>query len=324
MSESKFGSYSGDEFFSLTFKKREWLIQSIIRDLDSVLIVGGEKSGKSILVKQLICSLTSGSQPFLDEYPVEKACNVTYIQLEGELSDTRDRFEAMIEALDIDKEKFHIVFSDPINLRDKDQAEALKSIIEKKHKPDVIIIDPIYFALNGSLSDDEGVREFLGNIRRIKDHFGCAIILVHHTRKLKFDMKGEVIQDGDEATFGSASLKWWPDHIILFRRDPKTEIRYFSCVTQRSGDIEKKLSLRLVQPNPLYFVKTSIQYQAGSKSNTIFKLLESKKESMSASQIMDTLNISRSTFYQSIKGLMSEKLIKKDSKNRPVKYCATP
>lgn len=317
---SNFGSYSGEEFFNLELKKRDWLIRQIARIGDSVLIVGGEKSGKSILVKQLTCSLTSGTQPFLDEYVVEKACKVTYIQLEGELIDTRDRYEAMRSELDFNPDNFNIIFSEPINLQDENALKGLVELIESKHTPDVVIIDPIYFALNGSLSDDEGVRKFLGNIRRLKDHFGCTIILVHHTRKLKFDAKGEVIQDGDEATFGSASLKWWPDHIILFRRDPKTEVRYFTCVTQRSGDIVKELSLKLVQPFPLYFAKTDVQYQAGSRSNTIYKLLEAKGRSLSALEIMDELCIAKSTFYKSIKGLLRERLVARKSGTRPVTY----
>ena len=99
-----FGSYSGDELLEQEFPKREFLVEKIIRERDSVIFVGDEKSGKSILVLQLICSLTS-QHPFLDKLKVLRPTKVTLVQLEGEIGDTQDRLKRMISALDIDQGK---------------------------------------------------------------------------------------------------------------------------------------------------------------------------------------------------------------------------
>jgi len=61
---SNFATYSGEEFFGLTLPKREFLVDGFIREKDTVMLVGDEKAGKSLLAFQLICSLTSG-HPFL-------------------------------------------------------------------------------------------------------------------------------------------------------------------------------------------------------------------------------------------------------------------
>ena len=102
---SDFGSYTGEQFFALQFPPRCFLVDKFIKEKDSVIFVGEEKSGKSILLFQLITALTS-KHPFLDNYAVSKACNVTYVQLEGELADSQDRFNRMIGSVDFDQSLF--------------------------------------------------------------------------------------------------------------------------------------------------------------------------------------------------------------------------
>lgn len=320
---SDFGVFSGKEFFELQFPERKFLVDKIMREKDSVLFVGGEKAGKSVLIKQLICSLVTGTHPFLDEYEVLKPCKVTYVQLEGELGDTQDRFKRMITALDFNTDNFQMIFLQPQRLHEKDPLEALMADIEMFHKPDVIIIDPLYFAcVGGSISDDEHIIKFTGNMRVMKDHFGCSLVIVHHTHKVKLTKDGDVMQEGDDATFGSTFLKAWPDHLILFTYNKKTGLRHMSCGTQRSGDIVKNLALELIQPNPLYFRRLTDPSETG-RAMAICELLnrmENLNIGLTADQICHALEIKRSTFYKNIKQPLSEKMITKDDSKRPVIY----
>lgn len=316
---SNFGSYSGREFLALKLPKRNFLINSIIREKDSIILVGDEKAGKSILTKQIICSLTS-KHPFLDRYEVSKCCKVTYIQLEGELEDTQDRLRRMIKVLDFDPELFHIMFFPPLELHIKESMTKLKDLIQKKHNPDVVIIDPLYFAFSGSLSDDEVVRKFIGNMRILKEELNCALIIVHHTHKMRFNFKsGEVLQEGDNAIFGSKFLKAYPDHTLLLVYDKKREVRILTCGTQRSGDIIKNSMLRLIQPSPLYFEET---LEIPTKESVIFNVLNDPKyvEGLSPKQIMQATGLAHTTFYESVKKLIKEKFVIKLDDIRPVIY----
>lgn len=321
---SDFGSYSGEEFFKLQFPERKFLVDKIMRERDSVLLVGGEKSGKSVLIKQLICSLTTGSQPFLDEFEVNRACKVTYIQLEGELGDTQDRFRRMIKALDFDSANFHILFYGPLALQEKEPLKAVVSEIEKVHKPDVIIIDPLYFAcVGGSMSDDEHIVKFTGNMRILKDHFNCALILVHHTHKIRLDTRGQVISEGDNATFGSTFLKAWPDHLLLFKLDQASGIRHLTCLTQRSGDIIKSLDLQLIQPNPLYFHKEYTTETIHDKGPAILRVLQEHPYGLDITKIGQFVGAARSTVYRDIKPLLNSGIVVKNDQHRPVVYMTT-
>lgn len=314
---ANFGSYSGKEIFDLEFKKKDWLVEGIVREKQSVLFAGSEKSGKSVWIKQLICSLTS-QHPMHDRMNVLRPCKVTYIQLEGEIEDTKDRFTRMSKTQDINPELLQVLFLPPLGFEDESKIGWLESNIRQFHVPDVLIIDPLYFAFNGSLSDDEVVRKFIGNLRVLKERLDCAVILVHHTHKTKHDYKGNVIKEGDEAVFGSKFLKAYPDHILLFTYDKRSNTRILSCETQRSGDIVKEARLQLIEPDPLYFQEVNMN---PTKEMAILAFLQDSLyvDGLTAEEIMEKTKIGSSTFYRSMKRLLGEGLVIK-TRERPTRF----
>ncbi len=315
-----FGSYGGQQLLNLKLESRDFLVESLIRERDSILLVGNEKSGKSVLMKQLVCSLTS-QEPFLDLWEVKKACRITYVQLEGELADTQDRFSRMLTTQSWDADLLQLLYLEPLQLQSTDGRYGLKwlaSLISRHHKPDVVIIDPIYFAFTGSLSDDAIVRQFIGNVRILKDLLRCAVILVCHTHKSRFDMRGNKIAEGDDAIFGSKFFKAWADHILMFEHNNLTDERRLFCNTQRSGDIIKQCSLQLIQPNPLYFKTTAT---GDARESLIIHTLEKSQNTngMSATEIMQETGLKKNAFYNSIKGPLKDKVVLK-GQGKPVLY----
>ncbi len=312
--KSKFRSYSGTELLEAKFTKRKWLIEHIIRERDTVLFVGEEKAGKSLFIQQMICSLTT-KHPFLDKYEVAQPCRITYVQLEGEIEDTQDIFKRLSESVDFAPELFQILYLPAMTLEVKETSMQLYRDIVAHHQPDVLIIDPLYQAMKGSLSDDVPVRAFLANMRDLKNSLNCAIIIVHHTHKIRLNRDGGVIGEGDDAAFGSKFLKAYPDYTMLLAHNKRDGTRVLSCATQRGGDIEKHLKLNLVQPYPLYFEEFKVG-DLPTHEKSIRELLTNKPNGMSREEIQTTLKISHDTFYKSLKKLGTE--ITKTS--RPVKY----
>ena len=329
---STFGSYGGTQLLQLELKPRSWLVEGIAREQDAILLVGNEKSGKSLFALQLICSLTS-QQPFMGKWQVAKPCRVTYLQLEGELNDTQDRLKRMIRTQSFEPELLHLMFYPPQELQEKSYSDGLADTIlkfwnpEAKNfkdittRPDVVIIDPIYFAFSGSLSDDDTVRRFMGNLRTFKERLGnCAIILLHHTHKQKWDFTGNVINEGDEATFGSKFLKAWADHILLFLFDKATGVRTLCCNTQRSGDIIKECCLELIEPEPLYFKETTNRVTNKEEALVTLLKLSDNVNGLTINEIAHELSISEKTFYNAVNPLVKSGIIEKDSTKKPVIY----
>jgi len=316
--KSDFGIYSGRDFLAKKLETREFLVENLIREKDSVIIIGHEKAGKSLVTLQLCLSLTS-QHPFVDRFNVLKPCKVCYVQLEGELADSQDRVKRMMGAIEFDPDNYTLFFYPPINLEKISEATNLAERLEP-YKPDVVIIDPIYFAMEGSLSDDEAVRKFTGNIRRIKDHLDCAVVLVHHTHKIKLKPNGEPIMEGDEAIFGSKFLKAWPDHILMVSHNKVSDVRKLTCGTQRSGNIIKSVSLKLVCDDPLYFEEIEDEKVVNKeKHNKILNMLATEPygEGATIKEMEEVLGCTRQTVYKSLK-FISKKLKKTDT--RPVIY----
>lgn len=304
---TEFRIYKGEELFSLKFQKRPFLVDKLIREKDSIILVGDSKAGKSIFMFQLICSLTS-QLPFLDKYDILRPLKVLYVQLEGELEDSYDRFERLKKSLDINSELFSLGYLPPLSLENLGVAKKLEADIRNVMIPDVLIIDPIYAACLGDLSNNDLVRRFLGNLRIIKQSLNTTLILVHHTSKLTFNSYGEPIDKGDKGLFGSTFFQAFPDHVLLLTLDRKSQIRTLTCKTQRSGDIEEEIHLKLIQPDPLYFQVTE---EIPADELAILEVLRQErfKDGLSIDQLCKETQLSRTSVYRSIKIPLSKNLI---------------
>lgn len=322
---SDFGTYKGDELLNLDIKPREWLVEGLIRAKDSVILVGNEKSGKSLFLFQLVYSLTS-QRPFLDHYKITKPCKVTYFQLEGELNDSVDRIRRIHKTHELIGHNFILKFYPPLELQSETYRISFeKTIIDdwQGETPDILIIDPIYFSFFGGMNNDEQVRRFIGNIRCLKEKLGCAVLLVHHTHKTRFAVDGTVIEEGDEAIFGSKFLKAWADHILMFTYDKKKDLRILSCNTQRSGDIVKECVLRLIEPDPLYFEIYEEKKPTEKVSEMdILYILREYKQGLSCDEIVSRLNITQAVCYRTLKKLLSRGEVTKSYSTRPIIYQA--
>jgi len=316
---------TGMEFMTKKLPKREWLIEGLLKENDALLWVGQEKSGKTLFSMQaFLCCLTT-AHPLIDKYPIPKPKKVTYVLLEGDLSESQDRIFRLQKQLDIEPNNFVFMFLPRLMLHKEDGQYGLQHLvgeIKKMKCHDVVVIDPLYRSFCGSLNDDNVVRDVVSNFDRLKDELNCALVIIHHTHKKKFDVRGKVIIEGDEATFGSVWIKAWASQIVMQTYDPTTGLRGFYCNTQRGGDIIKECNLILVQPDPLYFKEDTSPTVEESWGLSIVELLKRPefKEGLARSEVEGLLNITTNAFYKSIKQVGVQGHIAKNNKIRPAKY----
>lgn len=320
-----FRIYGGHELMSMEFPPKEWLIEGLIFRGDSVLLVGDAKAGKSLLIQSAMCALTSGGV-FLQKYQCHSPQKVLYVQLEGELADTKGRLEKLSVETPLNKDNFFCFYAEPMELQDrKCSFEFIEGVMKECGKIDVLIIDCMYQAFKGSLKDDEVIREFIGNIRLIKACFNCTVIILHHMRKPSIDPASkEVIDSGDNATFGSAFLKAWPDHLLLLKHQANSDVRKLTCTTQRSGEIESEVNLVLVQPDPLFWktldeIPKGIVYEK-AKESIVAYLNSTPTNSAHSKELQKILNIPRTTFYAVEKTLRGENKIWKEGSGKDTIY----
>jgi hypothetical protein len=318
---SNYGSFSGVDFLAKEFPTRNWIIEGLFKEKDALLWVGQEKAGKTLISMQaFICNLTSG-QPFIDKHNIPKSKKVTYILLEGDISESQDSIKRLGKTLEIDPSKFVFIYLPCLQLQRRDGQYGLEWLIREIKKNDcheVVVIDPLYRTFTGSLVEDEDVREVVTNFDILKEELNCSLVVVHHTHKKKFTYKGDALIEGDDATFGSVWIKAWASQIVLQTYDAKSGRRGFYCTTSRSGDIIKECELRLVEPDPLYFESMDKEV---TKDLVIVDFLKKEdfREGLLVDEIKKKLDISSTSFYRSIKQPLAQGMVVK-SNTRPLRY----
>ncbi len=329
---------TGNDILDLPTEPNDYLIQKLLWRGNICFLVGAEKACKSIFTFQQAMAMTMGDY-FLDTFDVARPLKVLYAQAEGDMNETKDRILRATDkfgvkwnpdnwrhffppALSLDTEQGYV------DLRDRIRAD--------EFRPDVIVIDPLYMAMEGDLVDNKAARDFCRNIRRLKEEFGCAFIIVHHEHRPKLDKFKHKIEEGDNAIFGSAMWKNFASHVIRIsivnergnpiaaEKDEEAEVKYrkLACATQRSGNIVSKLILELSQ-EPL-MLKIKDQRTNSTAENNVLQCVR-EKGPIAACQVATILSMPDNTVYSCFSKLYKDKkLIERagDGKRGKVLYKA--
>lgn len=251
----EFKLYTAKELMAMPKEDDKYIVEGLLWEKDHVMFVGKDKSGKSVLAMQLACAISKGAS-FLSTFEVPSALPVLYVQMEGKLTDTKERFRAMINegGVEADTSQLYVLNWRAAALDTIEGLNNFKQVLEKiPHKIGVIIIDPLYMAMSGDLIDNLHARNMCKNLRDITDTFNCALILIHHQHRPPSDGKGgKVHETGSNSIFGSFVWRAFPDHVLsLYVR--QDGMRLLTCDTQRSGKVLENIELGLCHPYPLYF-----------------------------------------------------------------------
>ena len=291
---------TGWDIINLPLETNDYLIENFLWKGSVVFVVGREKACKSIFTSQKAMALTVGGS-FLESFEVPHPLNVLYIQAESDLLDTKTRYLSATQAggvkwnpdkwrhfypsalcLDLDLDSQNI----PI---EGGYTDLVNRIVDSEFNPEVIIIDPLYMAMEGDLSDNRAARKFCRNIRRLKERFRCAIIIDHHEHRAKLDIKNRSIEEGDNSIFGSSMWKNFASHVLRisivnsqgnpvaneYEEDRIIKYRKVACATQRNGEVVKKIMLKLIE-NPLML--EIVDKSNSNMDNSIYELIKFNKE----------------------------------------------
>ena len=311
-SKNLFTILIGEDIKNIPEDKNNFLIDGILRQRDYILLIAEEKIGKTILAQQMCCSLSSGT-PFLGVYDVLKPSKVWYISTEGRKEDLQDRFVRMSEKIPTNFDNICFI-STLFRFNTDDGVKEIDKITEllEDHIPDLVIIDALYMAVEGSLKDDNVINDINFTLAQLSDKLQCAIMVVHHMKKASKDKEGNEFSRTDRDSFGSAFLAANVDHIFWLDkwiRDKDCKLdRVLRCNTQRSGHIVDGIRIRLHQPTPLYFgiVSKTTEYK-----NKIVNLLHTNKNGFNVGDIEFRTRINRNMVYQSLRELVDDKIVEK-------------
>jgi len=293
------------------------LIEGLVWERDNIFIVGSEKVGKSILALQFAFALTSG-QPLFGEYRVKYPSTVLYVQTEGKLGDTKDRIGNMLKINECDTKNLFIAFFPHLALdTEHGMRTFLEHVRQREVKPRIIILDPLYHAMQGSLINEEHSRKMTANLRELGEKYNATIIVVHHThRPIRFE--GKTIDEGDNSIFGSFVWKAWADHVLLLRLG-KNKSTILSCTTQRSGKVMEYDELELTGDPYLGFDRNADRVRPIER-NVRHALEEAGGEGSTRDALKESTGLSITSVEKSLRRMVKEGIAKRASGRYPVKY----
>lgn len=201
-----------------------WLIEDFWEN-GSVGIIGApSKSFKSTFALNLACAVATG-KPF-DGRKVKQGA-VLIIQGENNLSMERHKIYA-VTGCETPPPIYFV--DDNITMG---QVYCLENDIRELGIK-LLIIDPMYLLFgSGDINRYQDIVERLEMLTRLSKNTGCAVMLIHHSRKLE---RGAKITTSD--MYGSAFIEGWYESMILLQRkssNSSTLTTYFR--NHKSGDV---------------------------------------------------------------------------------------
>lgn len=304
---SEYGVFWGEGLFA-EIPRKEALIEHILYEKDAIYISAQPGVGKSVLALQMVASLTSG-QPFLESFDVKRQCNVLYLQTEGDRAETIRRVKCMEKALCFDHTRWVHINLDGICLNTPEGIEQFKALAAyPKLDYDVIIIDPLYTTVKGSLSSDDVATDWIRNLRSIKRLYNCAFVILHHETVKELYVEGQKIAKSAKDLFGSTY--WIAFGSYNFKLAGSKERGFTLTRGKERGDaVIDNINLKLLEPAPLLFVPAD--GELSSSELAVLRILRDKGTAQGASQLIQETQLSRATVYRVLRTLLKdEKIVK--------------
>lgn len=204
MASLRYGSLLLDDLANLTLVSQP-LVEDFLYENKVLMIAADPGIGKSLIATQLAVSLSSAI-PLFGALKIPSPRYVYYLQLEGAYEEFIERMRAMQQVIPIATDYLCWDSTPHLNVLKDDHVDAVVARIKDWHRPDCIIIDPLYMSVMGGLSKDEPASAFVRFSSILGKEFGASRILIHHTHRALYDRKGEQIEEVDPF-YGSQWLK---------------------------------------------------------------------------------------------------------------------
>lgn len=303
---SEYGLFTGANLFT-SAPAKEAIIENFLYERDVICISSKAGVGKSILAQQLMCALTSGT-PFLDTLVVPRACNVLYIQTEGDRTETLERLTLMTSKLPINNSRWAHLNLPGIGLNIESEFNQMVNLIRTTTGMlfHVIIIDPLYTTIKGDMSRNEVATDWIRNIRSLKTWMDCAVIVLNHEGKDVYN-EGVPIDRGNAAIFGSTF--WSAFFNVNYRLKLFDGHHLLEIGKNRSGKSIDRLVMQLVTDETLMYVPhNSDLSENGNKIISVFK----QNVACTARKIIEVSGVSQAQTYRILKRLEEQGKIERD------------
>lgn len=192
-----------------------WIVEPLFPQETINILSGDSGAGKSWLALELSQAVASG-RPWLGHFPVTQG-PVLYFDEESVESLLHQRIWQLRQCDPELPSDLPIRFRlDTGLLVDQSDGIALLRADLEELAPALLVIDSFRGCYSGDENDSAQVRVAFRNLKHLATEFGCAILVLHHTRKLS-----QVSNSASQMLRGSTDLRGAIDtHLFLRARQP--------------------------------------------------------------------------------------------------------
>jgi len=202
---------TAQELLKANLPKKRYFIGGGLLPVEGISMIAGKpKLRKTTLaLYECLCGATK-TDLFLREgkdktfiFPLDNGFTSLYIYSEGSraffkdvIKGQKEGLEQLIERKITDEEmgKIKLVRNRGMFLDTKEGKAKIRKLL-KTNPSDVVVFDPVIRKVTGDLSDAKDVLRVISFLDSLGQEFGCAFLLVHHSRKGTGEKKSDDPQD---------------------------------------------------------------------------------------------------------------------------------
>lgn len=189
----------------------QWLVKGLVPAQAITVIAGRPKKGKKSFLAQLIAMVVASGVGKCGIEPGGPAVPVLYIDREGVLKPTAQRYLALAKGTGVPiTDNLHIAFNVPFKMDNPHSVADVRRLVAELGIK-LVVIDTLAKSMSGDENSAKDMGLALLCAEAIK-YDGCAVVLVHHLNKAK-PLPGEQL-DPALGMRGSSALEGAYDEVL--------------------------------------------------------------------------------------------------------------
>ena len=177
-------------------KEHDWLIDDFIPMKGLTLMSGEPEAGKTWFALDFAIEAARGGK-WLGQFPIKKS-RVFYVDEERPIEFIRKRYLRLLREKKLSSEILDLNFSFQMGYK-LDILEKRERFIQqiKDIRPDVIILDAFADFHSREENNSTEVMQVYEVLKRVRNEFGCSILIIDHDRKALIGLDGKPIINPD-------------------------------------------------------------------------------------------------------------------------------
>lgn len=282
--------WTADRLMSAHFPDPRWAVPGLVPE-GLALLVGGPKIGKSWLALNLAVAIASGER-VMSKVDVA-AGDVLYLALE----DPPRRLQRRLATVLGDHAAPARLTLDTAAGRGQAATAHVRMWLENHPDARLVVIDVLAKVRPTNDGDDRYAADYRTGsaFKELADEYGVAVLVVHHTRK----MRGDDFVDDISGTNGLAGAA---DTICLLRR-ARTEADAILSITGRDVD-EAEHALKLTHGRWALLDGPATDYAVSETGQAILRFLRQRTDGATPKVIADQLRLDPATVRQTCRRMV--------------------